>query len=126
MADTDEPQASWKFLEWWTRDDVQTQYGIELESTLGSAARYAPANRNALQNMPWSNSQLEKILQQWTYVKGVPEVPGGYLTQREVDFAYRSVVYDSQDPGEAIEDAVRSINQEIDNKRREFGLPIHK
>ena len=126
MADTDEPQASWEFLEWWTRDDVQTQYGIELESTLGSAARYAPANRGALQNMPWTTRQLEKITEQWTYVKGVPEVPGGYLTQREVDFAYRNVVFHEAEPDEALVDAARSINQEIDNKRQEFGLPIHK
>ena len=57
---------------------------------------------------------------QW--VKGVPEVPGGYYTQRYMDFAFKDVVNADEKPAKALAEAVLSINNEIAMKRKEFGL----
>lgn len=53
MANTAYPQECWEFLKWWTSADVQTQYGREMESLMGSAARVPTANLEAFENMPW-------------------------------------------------------------------------
>ncbi|SFQ16067.1 hypothetical protein SAMN05444406_1152 [Caldicoprobacter faecalis] len=62
-------------------------------------------------------------MEQWQWVKGNPEVPGGYFMPRHLDNAFRKVVYGGEDPRETILDYVRVINEEITNKRIEFGLP---
>ncbi len=62
------------------------------------------------------------ILKQWENVRGIPEVPGGYFTPRHIDFAYRKVILNGEDPGVSIEEAAKTINIEIDTKRAEFGL----
>ena len=126
LSDSKNQKGAWEFLKWWTDAEIQSRYGLELESTLGSAARYSPANVEAMKMIPWSTQQLVKIFSQWEHVKGVEEVPGGYFTPREVDIAYRAVIFDDEDPGEALEDAALAINFEIDSKRNEFGLPVYQ
>jgi hypothetical protein len=56
-------------------------------------------------------------------VRGIPEVPGGYLTGRHIDNAFRKVVVQGEDPRETMEYYVRYINEEITSKRKEFNLP---
>jgi len=41
---------AWKFLEWFTSDEIQTDYGREIEAALGSISRYTPANTAAFHN----------------------------------------------------------------------------
>ena len=68
------------------------------------------------------------------YAKGIPEVPGSYMTSRFLDFAIKSVIVPKSvtskdntanliDPGRLVMDAAKQITAEIKNKRREFGLP---
>lgn len=97
-------------------------FGRELESIMGVAARYATANLEAMEQLPWSASECRQIQAQWQWVQGIPEVPGGYFTPRHFDFAFRDVLNDSSDPGETLEDAVKIINAEITAKRREFHI----
>lgn len=122
MAATKNKEASWEFIKWWTDKDAQVDFGLELESIMGSAARYSPANIDALNQIPWSKKDFDKIKSQWQYVKGIPEVPGGYFTPRYIDFAFRKVIINGEDPGESIEDAAKTINIEINTKRKEFKL----
>lgn len=112
----------WEFLKWWTSAKTQSAFGTELESIMGTAARYSTANMQAFEKLPWSAEESQNIRSQWQWVRGVPEVPGGYYTARNVDFAYRSAVINGKDPGDALEAAVDAINGEIASKRREFGL----
>ena len=115
-------ESSWEFLKWWTGAEVQGDFGVELESILGAAGRYSPANVEALYRIPWSKSQYDAIMEQWKHVKGLREVPGSYMTSRFVDFAFRDAVNSSIDPDESIRDAVKQINEEIKVRRKEFGL----
>jgi ABC-type glycerol-3-phosphate transport system substrate-binding protein len=117
---------AWLFMDWWTSADVQTQYGREMESILGTAGRYPTANREAASQLPWKRADWEALLAQWENVRGVPEVPGGYFTPRHLDNAFRRVVIHRMDFRETLLDYVRIINTEITSKRQEFGLPVRQ
>lgn len=122
LSDAEDKEAAWEFLKWWTSADTQVRYGKELESLMGPAARYATANVEALRSLPWTVEELRKLNEQWQYVKGVPEVPGGYMTGRHLDNAFRKVVYQKKEPRKTLLDYVRVINEELELKRQEFGL----
>lgn len=124
VRDVKDKNAAWQFMKWWTSTDTQERFGREMESLLGAAGRYPTANIAALQKLPWPVKDYKNLMEQWQWVKGNPEVPGGYFTPRHLDNAFRKVVYSGEDPRETILDYVRVINEEITDKRREFGLPI--
>ena len=126
MADTEYPDACWEFLKWWTSADVQTQYGREMESLMGSAARVPTANLEAFSNMPWPVDDYEALLEAFDYVKGIPQVPGGYYSWRNVNNAFYTVTTetDTASPREELMDKVIYINAEINYKRQELGLPL--
>lgn len=115
-------EASWEFLKWWMGEETQTAYGMEVENILGVAGRVATANIEALKNLPWTNRDIKQLLAQLAWVKVVPEVPGGYFTERHVKNAFYAVYNGQEDPRETLEDYVKTINNEILNKRIEFGL----
>lgn len=117
-------EASWEFLKWWTSKDVQVRFGREMEGLMGAAARYPTANIEALEDLPWPVKDYERLNEQWQWVQGVPEVPGGYFTGRHLDNAFREVVNNGTNPREALYDYIIYINDEIRIKRKEFGLPV--
>lgn len=125
MADTENPEACWEFLKWWTSADVQTLYDREMESLMGSAARVATANQEAFNNIPWSVDTYEALAEAFSWVKGIPQVPGGYYSWRNVNNAFYTVTTetDTATPREELMDKVLYINDEITYKRKEFGLP---
>lgn len=113
---------AWTFLQWWASSEVQARYGIELEAVMGESARYATANKKAFDQLAWSSKQREILLEQWKWVKGTPEVAGGYYTTRHIVNAVRRVINNNEDPRETLLDYTRDINEEIHKKRVEFGL----
>ena len=115
-------EESWDFLKWWTSTETQVRFGRELEGILGAAARYPTANIEALEQLPWTVDELAKLKEQWAWVRGIPEVPGGYMTGRHLDNAFRLVLNQSANPRETLFDYVQMINEELAKKRREFGL----
>lgn len=124
MEQAENKDASWEFLKWWTSKDVQVRFGREMEGLMGAAARYPTANIEALQELPWPVTDYERLEDQWQWVRGIPEVPGGYFTGRHLDNAFREVVNNGTNPREALNDYIIYINDEIRVKRREFNLPL--
>lgn len=122
LNQSDKKEEAWNFLKWWTSTETQVRFGREMEGILGAAARYPTANVEALNLLPWTVEELEKLQTQWSWVRGIPEVPGGYMTGRHLDNAFRMVYNESTNPRETIYDYVQMINEEIAKKRREFGL----
>ncbi|GHV38475.1 ABC transporter substrate-binding protein [Clostridia bacterium] len=134
MQATDKPEICWEFLKWWTDAPTQTAYGREMESLMGSSARIPTANLEAFDNMPWPAGDLAALKEQFSQAKGIPQVPGGYFSFRNVNNAFYSVTTPPTDrvsgdssqatPREALTDKVILINDEIRYKRTEFGLPL--
>ena len=115
---------AWTFMKWWVSTDVQVRFGRELESVLGSSARYATANRDSLDQLAWSADQLSVLKEQMASTVGFREIAGGYSTTRHMTNAIRRVINDKDDVRETILSYARTINEEITVKRREFGLPV--
>ncbi len=124
MADTESPEASWEFLKWWTSEETQTAYGREMEGLMGSSARVPTANYNAFLNMPWPVDDFEALKLSMEWVKGIPQVPGGYYSWRNVYNAFYTVATntDTALPREELMDKVIYINAEINYKREELEL----
>jgi ABC-type glycerol-3-phosphate transport system substrate-binding protein len=123
---TKNKEAAWEFLKWWTSKDTQLGFGREMEVRLGTSARYPTANVEALTQLPWPTQDLNKLMEQMKWAKGIPEVPGGYLTGRNIDNAFRKVVVQGEDPRETMDYYVRYMNEEITANRKEFHLPYAK
>lgn len=131
MADTEYPQQCWEFLKWWTSAETQTLYGREMESLMGASARVATANLEALGNLSWPIKDYKEIKAQFEQVQGIPQVPGGYYSWRNINNAFYSVTEDTANTGrtttatprEELMDKVLYIDAEITYKREEFNLP---
>ncbi|MBQ3912810.1 MAG: extracellular solute-binding protein [Lachnospiraceae bacterium] len=124
MATSKRQEKGWEFLKWWMSDYTQTEYGNEIENVLGVAGRVATANMNALENLPWATADYRELTRQLSWVKALPQVPGGYFTERHIKNAFYTVYNNNEDPRETLQDYVKQINYEISRKRLEFGLPL--
>jgi len=128
MSATEHPQEAWEFLKWWTSAKTQTAYGREMESLMGASARVATANMEALANLSWPMKDYKALVAQMEQVQGIPQVPGGYYTWRNVNNAFYDITTNTATNNttarEALMDKVYYINAEIDYKRAEFGLPL--
>lgn len=122
LENAKDKEAAWEFLKWWSSTEVQARYGLELEALMGESARYPTANVEACELLPWKSEELKILKDQWQYIKGIPEVPGGYMTGRHLDNAFRKVFNEKEDPREVLLDYVRVIDEELTIKRQEFGL----
>ena len=134
MDYSDKKDHVWEFMKWWTSADTQIRFAREMESLMGPAARVPTANREAFDKLPWSVADYRTLSYQYNYVRGIPQVPGGYFTYRNVNNAFYAVTTPAADrpagrrqmstPREALMDRVILINDEIRNKRTEFKLPL--
>ncbi len=115
---------AWEFMKWWVSTETQVRFGREIEAILGSSARYATANIEAIEQLAWSEDQLAVIREQMTWAVGFREIAGGYYTTRHMTNAVRKVTNDKTDPRETLLDYSRTINEEIIKKREEFGLTV--
>ena len=115
--------ACWAWMQWWVSEDAQYDYGIELESSLGIAARYNTANIAALQRLPWSSEELAVLNEQWKNCVGREEAVGDYYYNRYYGFAYNSVINDYEEPRATLLQYIQEINKEVKFKRQQLGLP---
>lgn len=122
IANSKDKQASWEFLKWWLSAETQSAYGKNIESIVGSAARYNSANAEAFSTVQWSSDVKKSLMYQLEHVRPINEVPGGYITTRLYDFAFRDIVYKGKDVRRTMTDTVLDINIEMKNKRDEYGL----
>lgn len=120
MASSKYQEAAFKFISWWTSDETQTAFGLSLENLMGAAARWPTANKNAFLRMRWTNAQQKAILTQWEHVDDIPQLPGNYIINRSLSFAFRAVVYDDKVPRAVLAKYNKEINKEIARKWAEF------
>lgn len=114
----------WEFMKWWVSTVSQVRFGREIESVLGSSARYATANKYAFEQLAWSSEQVEVLTEARKWAVGYREIAGGYYTNRHMTNAVRRVIDKKTDARETILDYARTVNEEIVKKRVEFGLPL--
>jgi hypothetical protein len=54
----------------------------------------------------------------------MPQIAGSYISGREVENAFREVINNKVNAKETLYEYANNINNEIDRKRGEFGLPL--
>ena len=122
--------ASFRFMEWWMRTEVQSQYANELIALLGPAGKYNTANVEAFNAMSWTASELKSLKNVTQNLFCVNEMPGSYIISRYVTFAFTEVYNNHANPAEEILQYVNTINSEMDRKReelsRQFYIPARK
>ena len=85
-------EASWQFLKWWVSGDTQTAYAREMEAVLGQAGRYLVANLEAFDRVEWRLDVRKVLHEALPTLRGIPQVPGGYITGRYLNNAFLSVI----------------------------------
>lgn len=120
FTQTENPEAAWEFLKWWTSTDIQTRFGSEIESIVGPEARWLSANVEAFEAMNWDLEHLEVMKESMKWIKNVPNVLGGYYTQRMINNAWTRTVMANMNPRDSLEQAVKDINFELDRKNEEY------
>ncbi|GHH97808.1 extracellular solute-binding protein [Neobacillus kokaensis] len=115
-------ELAWDFIKWYSSPEVQTEYGLNLEQFRGETFRWNSANVAAFSKMPWRKSDLQAILEQWKWEKDIANVPGGYMTTRQLDFAWNQTVLEGGNPRIELEKAVKAIKRELKRKQSEFHL----
>lgn len=122
LADTEHPEEAWQFMRWFVSAEVQAEYGRQIEAVLGTASRYTPANTEAIRRLSWTAEEAELLLSQWACTDNIPEVPGGYYIGRNLNNAFRAVLYAGENPREMLLQWNEEINREILRKRKAYGL----
>lgn len=120
LADTEYPEEAYDFLKWWVSTETQAEFGVQLEQTLGVAARYGTANIEAFDSIPWTASQGEIIKTQRDNTVAVEQIPGSYYIARNLSFAFRAVVYNNKNQRETLYRYNIEINKELQRKQKEF------
>lgn len=117
---------AWEWIKWWTSAEIQARFGNELEAMFSVAYRWNTANLEAVSQIPWTLEELDAITEQWRWLKDIPQVPGGYILERELSFAWNRVVIGTasgtQNPRLALHEADRNTHRELLRKQMEFGL----
>jgi len=113
---------AWNFIRWFTGADCQQEYSNEMVAIIGPAAKYNTANREALEELPWTTAELKQIQAQFENLASVPNYPGSYILGRYTQFAFLSAYNDNANPSESLMSYITTINKEITRKRKEFGL----
>ena len=122
LSASKQKKAAWEFIKWWTSADIQYRYGTEVENILGSSARNATANVEALKMYSWKKSTLNNILTQWDKVEELPEVPGGYYVSRVLDQAFWNVTNASENPKDMLMKWNTIAQTEITRKREQYDI----
>ena len=112
--------AAWEFVKWFTSTEIQTDYGKQIEALMGPMGRFDTANVEALEQLPWSTAEYEKISAQQSYLKEVPIIPASYAVTRHVNNAFRMVVNDAGNPRYTLMSYNDQIKSEIVRKYQEL------
>lgn len=119
---SEKKQEAWEFLKWLLSADVQERYGSDLESFNGITFRWNTANIEAFSRLPWSKDDLKVIFEQWRWYKEMPNLPGSYFVNRELNNAWNRTVVDGMNYRESLEQGIVNIDREMVRKSQEFGF----
>jgi len=121
MEQSQNPDASWEFLKWWTETETQVRYARAIEGVYGRSARWPSSNKEAFASLNWKKADLKVMQESLSNMKSQPVVLGSYYTSRHVNNAWnRVVVSKTQSVRDSLEDAVKAINKELKRRKEQY------
>lgn len=121
FSGSEQKDSAWEFMEWWHSDDIQRDFGTNLQTTYGPEYLWNTANMKAFEELPWATTHKNVILEQSEWIAEVPRILGSYMVEREVSRVYTSVVVDGETLRNSIDLSAKRINRETLRKLEEFG-----
>jgi len=122
FQNTDRPEDSWVFLQWWMSTETQTEFQEQLILNYGEEYLWFSANTEAFSNLPIPENHRDVVLEQWEWLQEPVRLPGSYMQERELSNVWNRIVFDGVNSRVAIDRAVIIINREIARKMEEFGF----
>lgn len=113
---------AWEFIKWFTSTEIQIEYGNTIEAVMGAMGRFDTANMEALEQLQWSQNELDQIMAQMNQLVEIPIIPASYAVTRNIMNAFRAVVNDADNARDTLLWYNRDINAEIERKREDLGL----
>ncbi len=122
LNSSDKKSASWEFVKWWTSTESQTQFQREVESRMGTSARWLSANTAAFDKLAWSSQERATLAVSRQWGSDAPQVIGGYFSGRHITNAYTRCVVDGDKPRDSLEQCVEDINTELIRRQKDFHI----
>lgn len=114
--------AGWELLKWWSSANTQTEFMNRLTMLYGKSYIWNSANLEAFNNsVAFATEDKKVILEQWKWMREIPKVPGWYMLERELSNAWNNIVINGQNTRSVIENAVTTVDKELQRKLEEFG-----
>ncbi|MDD6236820.1 MAG: extracellular solute-binding protein [Clostridiales bacterium] len=110
------------FLDWWSCADTQKEYGDTVESMLGLSGRYYSANQQVQSQVVWPEAFQDAISDSYADFTDLPQTLATYYLSRNINNAFRKVVYNNGNSRETLYNYTREINDELTRKRSDFRL----
>ena len=118
----DTVKESWDFLKWFTSEEIQYRFAVEVEAVFGHNWRHQTANLEAFRRLNWGRQMKPTLDEVMEWLIAIPQVPGGYIAGRAIHNAFINVVVENGNPIDQLLIARDRIDDELATKRREFGL----
>lgn len=115
-------EGAWEFIKWFTSNDTQIAYGQDIESVLGTLGRYNTANIEALHNLSWTQTEVNKLTQQLEAQVEIPIIPASYGVTRNLNNAFRETVNKYENARDTLFWFDKDINEEIARKNEDLAL----
>ena len=114
-------EEAWKFLEWWTSTEIQTNFANTIQATYGSTFLWNTANLEAFKSIAISTEIKNTILEQLSYTRNVEQNPASYIIERGISNIWNSAVFNGESVRALITDTTIEMDKEITRKMKEFG-----
>lgn len=115
-------EGAWDFIKWFTSDEIQVEYGNDIEAVLGKMGRFDTANVNALQQLSWTQSELKKLNEQFEAQVEIPVIPASYAVTRGLINAFREVANNYENARDTLFWYNKDIDEEITRKNNDLAM----
>ena len=115
---------AWELIKWFTSAEIQSEYGRSIEALLGPMGRFETANYEALEQLAWSQTELNTIREQMQNTVDIDIIPATYIVTRNITNAFRETVNLSSNPRDTLAWYNKDINDEIIRKLEELGIEV--
>jgi ABC-type glycerol-3-phosphate transport system substrate-binding protein len=112
---------AWRLLSWWSSTQTQIEFQNYLLSTLGREYMWNSANSAAFAASGFNEADMDIILEQWSWLKELPKVPGSYQVELEISNVWNAVVLNRANLRTRLNDGLITADREIRKKMAEFG-----
>ena len=120
-SDDEREKQAWQFMEWWSRTEVQAEFGQMLQIIYGDEYIWPTANLEAFSELPYPTAHKQIIMEQASHILEAPRLLGSYMMERELSNAFNDIVVNGKTLRTRVDSLVKTVDRETTRKLEEFG-----